>query len=111
MFPTSVSDEQNVEGRKFDNGKLQYGLIPPLALEEVAAVLTYGAVKYAPENWRKVPDAVRRYTDAAMRHGEAFRKGEHYDSESRLHHLAHRICCDLFILQLELEEVRKEGEK
>ena len=30
-------------GRKFDGDKLQYGLIPPLALRETVKVLTYGA--------------------------------------------------------------------
>jgi hypothetical protein len=93
-----------MEGRKEDIRKLQYSLLPPFALEEVVKVLTFGAKKYDAENWRKVPDAVRRYTDASMRHGEAFRKGEVLDKESGIHHLAHRVCCDLFRLELLLLE-------
>ena len=34
------------EGRKYDGGKLEYGLLPPLALEETVKVLTFGAQKY-----------------------------------------------------------------
>lgn len=37
------------EGVKFDQGKLRYDLLPPEMLEEVALVLTYGAVKYTTE--------------------------------------------------------------
>jgi hypothetical protein len=92
-----------VEGVKFDADKPQYTLTPPLALAEVVKVLTFGAKKYAPDNWRKVDNALTRYADASMRHGEAVRMGETHDSESGLHHLAHRICCDLFRLELMLE--------
>jgi len=37
-------------GRKFDGGKLEYGLLPPLALEETVKVLTFGAQKYERDN-------------------------------------------------------------
>jgi hypothetical protein len=91
------------EGKKFDSGKLRYDLLPVDALYEVVKVLTYGAQKYDDNNWKKVEDKLRRYTAAAMRHGEAYRAGEQRDEESKLHHLAHRICCDLFLLQTDLE--------
>ena len=54
-------------GRKFDGGKLQYGLLPPLALEATVDVLTFGAQKYERDNWKRVPDAKRRYFDALQR--------------------------------------------
>jgi hypothetical protein len=28
------------------------------------------------------------------------------DKESGVHHLAHRICCDLFLLQIDMENMR-----
>ena len=56
------------QGRKFDGGKLEYGLLPPLALEETVKVLTFGAQKYERDNWKKVPDSKRRYLDAMERH-------------------------------------------
>ena len=36
--------------RKFDGGKLEYGLLPAYALEETVKVLTFGAQKYERDN-------------------------------------------------------------
>ena len=85
---------------KFDTNKLRYSLIPPKACEHLAKVLTYGAKKYKPDNWRKV-DNISRYEDALFRHIQAWRKGEIYDSESGLHHLAHAMTNIVFLLELE----------
>ena len=48
-------------GRKFDNGKPQYSLLPPLALIEAVKVLTFGAKKYSPDNWKYVDNKKQRY--------------------------------------------------
>lgn len=91
-------------GQKFDDGKTHYNLVPPLAHEAHADVLTFGAKKYAPDNWRYVEDARNRYINAAFRHLHAHRKGELLDPESGLPHLAHAIASISFTLELELEE-------
>lgn len=93
-------------GRKDDLGKLRYDLLPPNALREVVKVLTYGAAKYAPDNWQVVDDAKARYTAALMRHFEAWRDGETLDPDSRLPHLAHAACNALFLLWFELKGVK-----
>lgn len=93
-----------VKGRKFDKEKTRFGLLPPLALEETAKVLTLGAQKYEPENWRYVDNGVERYFDALLRHVWAWKKGDTLDDETNLHHLAHAICCAMFIIDLELEQ-------
>jgi len=89
-------------GRKYDSNKLEYGLLPPLALEETVRVLTFGAQKYERDNWKKVPDSKRRYFDALERHVWAWKKGEIKDPESGIHHLAHAICCAMFLLERDL---------
>jgi hypothetical protein len=94
----TMSDDTN--GRKFDIGKPQYSLLPPDALRQTVEVLTYGATKYAPDNWRYVPDATRRYFDAAQRHLWAWKAGEATDSETGASHLAHAICCIMFLLEV-----------
>ena len=86
-------------GRKFDGGKLEYGLLPPLALEETVKVLTFGAQKYERDNWQKVPDSKRRYFDALQRHVWAWKNGEKLDPESGIHHLAHAMCCLMFLYE------------
>lgn len=91
-------------GRKFDGGKLQYGLLPPLALRETVKVLTFGAEKYEPDNWRRVPDGPRRYFDAAQRHLWAYKEGEIADPETNVNHLAHAICCLMFMLDIDESE-------
>ena len=44
-------NDDTIGGRKFDGGKLEYGLVPPLALKEMVKVLTFGAQKYERDNW------------------------------------------------------------
>jgi len=77
------------EGLKYDAGKLRYSLVPPVAIKGIAEVLTFGASKYGPDNWKLVDDAEERYLDALYRHLEAYRAGESHDPESGLTHLAH----------------------
>ena len=91
------------QGRKFDGGKLRYDLIPVLALEETAKVVTKGAEKYDDENWKLVPEGRRRYLAAAMRHIQQWRKGEIYDEEMGTHHIANAISNLMFILEKELQ--------
>jgi hypothetical protein len=97
-------------GRKFDGGKLQYGLIPPLALKETVKVLTFGAVKYDKNNWKKVPDAQSRYYDALQRHLWSWFEGEQLDPETGINHLAHAMCNIMFLLERDLH-TEEEWEK
>ncbi len=83
---------------KHDAEKWRFSLIPIAPLKSVISVLEFGARKYAPGNWKTVPDARTRYFNAAMRHITAWWSGERNDTESGLPHLAHAICCLLFLL-------------
>lgn len=86
---------------KSDAGKNRLDLVFPILIEEVGRVRTYGTQKYGDsENWKTIDNPIQRYTAAAMRHFEAFRKGEFYDSESGLPHLAHCACNLMFLLEL-----------
>lgn len=97
-----ASETATTGGRKFDGGKLQYGLIPPLAQKAMVEILTFGAEKYEPDNWKHVPDSKRRYFDAAMRHLWDWKAGEQNDPESGKNHLAHAMCCISFLLERDL---------
>ena len=87
-------------GIKFDGEKNRYDLIPPFALDAVAEVLTYGAAKYSPDNWKKLEDAENRYWAAANRHMWAIRRGEDIDPESGMTHIAHAMCSMMYISEL-----------
>ena len=99
--------EHSPSGQKFDNGKLRYSLIPPILLESVASVLTFGAIKYAPNSWQSVPNAQERYLDALYRHLEAYRSGIPTDTDSGLSHLAHAACNIAFLLHFEGDTCKK----
>jgi hypothetical protein len=84
-------------GVKHDGSKPMVSLIDPSWLLEVAEVLTFGATKYTPDNWKHVDNAQQRYLSAAYRHLLAYQKGLENDSESNLSHLAHATCCLMFL--------------
>lgn len=106
----SVESIVSQSGRKFDGGKLEYGLLPPLALEETVKVLTFGAQKYERDNWQRVPNSKRRYFDALQRHVWAWKQGEKDDKESGLPHLAHAMCCLMFLYEHDVKYSKYDGE-
>jgi hypothetical protein len=83
-------------GRKDDSAKIRVDLLDPLALEGLAAVLTFGANKYAAHNWRGGIH-YSRLLAAALRHILAFSRGEELDPESGLSHIDHAACCLMFL--------------
>lgn len=93
---------------KYDGGKPATfrGAISyfPRAIEQVAAVSTFGATKYAWKGWRSVPEGFERYSDAMVRHLTSEGKGELTDSDSGLLHAAHAAWNALARLELLLVE-------
>lgn len=85
---------------KFDQDKLPLHLLSTEAMNQTAAVLAFGAQKYAEHNWRN-GFAWSRPLSAAMRHITTFNAGEDTDPESGLSHLAHAACCIMFLLEFE----------
>lgn len=91
-------------GRKEDDGKLRYHVMPDAAEHEVIEVLNFGADKYGEHNWKNVKPLNTRYYNAMRRHVSAFRQGERVDPDSGKHHLAHAVCCLLFMLENDIQE-------
>jgi len=97
----------NKAGLKYDNGKLRYDLYPLDAYKGCTEVLTFGAVKYAPNGWKTVQDAENRYYAALIRHLNAQKNhadnggsGLALDEESGLPHLDHAQCCLIFLREV-----------
>lgn len=87
-------------GRKDDAGKPRWDLLPA-SVVEVVKVLTVGAKRYGDDNWRGLETPRRRYYSALLRHVTAWYYGERNDPDDGLHHLAHAMCCALFLLELD----------
>ena len=85
---------------KFDGDKPRMDLLDACAIEQLAQVLTFGASKYASHNWRK-GISKSRLLAAAFRHLFAYLRSEDKDHESGLSHVAHAMCCCMFLLGLE----------
>ena len=107
-----------MKGIKFDNGKLRWSLLPLEPIQETIKVLMYGADKYTHEvdgktitgddNWKMIDDIPNKYYNALMRHITAWKLGEKKDPETNLPHLAHAICCLLFMLWHELKTIQSK---
>jgi len=110
--PTPPHEWVKTGGIKHDIDKPQMDLLDPYAMEQLAAVLTFGAKKYEAHNWRK-GFKYSRLIAAALRHIFAYARGEDNDQESGLPHTAHAMCCLMFLLGLshraaELDDRYKE---
>lgn len=95
------------EGLKYDIEKLRWDLLPIECVEDIVKILTFGAKKYAPNNWQVVENAEERYYAALLRHLSAWRQGEKVDPESGLSHLAHILCNVTFLLWFEKDKSKK----
>lgn len=89
------------DGIKHDKEKLRWDLVPYRSVEETVKVVTFGAKKYAPNNWQQLENAKDRYFSALMRHLMAWWNGETHDPETGIHHLAHAGCNIWFLLWFE----------
>lgn len=107
---TLTQDEINPHkaGTKMDAGKGLADLVIgdfARALSEVVKVGTFGANKYTESGWLAVPDARKRYANAAMRHYLERQSGMELDPESGLFHKAHECWNHLAELELMLREI------
>lgn len=92
-------------GIKHDSEKPDMSLLSGIALLKVSEVMTFGKKKYSAHNWRG-GFVWSRPLSACMRHLVYYIGGEDKDPETGLSHLAHAICCLMFVL--EFEETHKE---
>lgn len=78
-------------GLRFNEGKLRYDLLHPVAQDGIVRVLTKGAEKYAPRNWER---GMKWSTVLASmkRHIAAIERGEDFDPETGELHIDHVQC-------------------
>lgn len=94
--------EDEMQGKKFDDGKAKLSMLPRGGMEGAARALMFGEGKYGRDNWRTgFKDS--RLIDASLRHITAYMNGERNDHESGLCHIDHA----LFSLMVVAEQLRK----
>lgn len=102
--------KEQSEGKKDDQGKLQYELIPPEILNALADILTFGAKKYDERNWEKGMDWSRPF-GALMRHMWAWWNPftPSTDEETGKSHLWHAACCLAFLIAYEERQIGNDN--
>lgn len=85
---------------KHDKDKPRLDLVPPILIEVVGVIMTYGLSKYGEGKWKRVE--IERYRAAMMRHlCEYLRDPTSCDEESGYKHLWHAACNIAFLCELE----------
>ena len=85
-------DGGGYKGSMDDPRKLPIWLVPNALVNGAARALQHGAVRYAPNNWRKGMDYSEVYS-ALQRHLLAWNEDEDIDPDSGLNHLDHAAAC------------------
>lgn len=97
----SCANPPKPEGLQYDEHKLaRYDLIDPDFLHALAETLGMGAIKYAPDNWKKGL-SFRKCFAAKMRHSWAWFRGETHCPEDGQHHLIGDTARSMFLYKLE----------
>lgn len=89
-----IEEEKNVKsggGLRYNNGKLRYDLVQPLAHRDMVKVLTAGANKYRSRNWESGMEWTTILA-SLKRHLSSIEAGEDYDKETGLLHISHLAC-------------------
>jgi len=98
VFPPRIGDDPRNKSMRFNAGKpqLTFPMSTGIALEGVARVMEFGAIKYERDNWKKGLDP-ESILDSMLRHISAYLDGEYIDSDSGLPHIDHISCNALFL--------------
>lgn len=81
---------------RHNQGKSTWSLVDFATMEDMVAVLDFGAKKYSPDNWKKGL-YTKSVFDSIMRHLAAYISGEDNDQESGLPHTGHIMCNAMFL--------------
>lgn len=92
----------NENGGKQSHVPYRFDLAHPGALFEMTKVLEYGARRYEPWNWLKIP--VEDHINHLLIHAYAYLAGDKSDD-----HLSHIMCRAMFAQGVELENNKQQG--
>lgn len=76
---------------------------------ELARIFTYGCTKYGEESWKTIPDGLKRYKSACLRHLDEFYRGNYInEDDGGMLHIAQAAWNALAVLWLEENNKTKE---
>lgn len=85
-------------GKRYNEGKLRYDLVPAFAQEQYVKVLTNGSIKYGDWNWSKGMN-FSTVIASLERHLAAIKQGHDFDEDSSLLHSSHIMCNAAFLTE------------
>ncbi len=88
--------------------KVRYDLMAAYAMEQIAKVYTYGTIKYDDDNWWKGLSWKKNVLGCVFRHTWAWIRGEKFDPESGLHHLAHAAWNCMALMEYEKHKIGRD---
>lgn len=97
---------------RYNTNKINFILIPWEWLQVLAEIFTFGAKKYAPNNWKlsvntEDHDSLRNdRMDSALRHIVSYMRHEKIDPESNQPHLGHAAWNLLCVLWYDMNDTR-----
>lgn len=89
--------------------KLRWELLPLEDIEDIVKVYTAGAKKYGADKWQNLPDGLRRYKAALLRHLVEFDKGNEIDEETGCRHLAQVAWNAIAMLHISKQQKKDEN--
>lgn len=89
--PTEFDELPTSKFQKDDSSKNRLELIDPEFILGLGRIMTFGATKYAPDNWKLGSDqeSINRLKGALLRHITAYLSGDKIDTETGESHLYH----------------------
>lgn len=106
MVKPNDDTNSSVKNDRLDD-KLRWELLPLEDVEDIVRVYTAGAKKYGENKWQDLPDGIRRYKAALLRHLVEFDKGNEIDEETGCFHLAQ--CAWNAIAMLHISKQQKKN--
>jgi len=87
------------QGQRKNEGKVQWSLVDFESFEDMVKVLEFGLKKYSKDNWKKGGENFKssKICESLLRHIFSYMKGEVFDKETGLSHLAHAQCNLMFL--------------
>lgn len=102
-----MAAKRALTGKKFDDGKARFDLVPPIPIEELAKLYSIGASKYGERNWESGMQWGRIFA-AMLRHAFAWARGERIDPVDGQAHLISVVWNAITLYEYERRKLGKD---